>query len=279
MVRNHQDTGLPWPVSWWNSVYGFMSMMSVCKLLITTTHTHACLCRLLMVLSPPFTFGVMRARALSSTSWAVVSFSVCGGWGRLLGRMLGTSSTLNLGCQRVSLSSGTSRAGFIEARNSCRINPRYINIHARFHKALKLYLHYKSILISSVYIVLHYPALVTGYLPLGLHIAKPHSKCECSLLYIQFYNIWRRAVKTVLTLWCLFTISTRFWWNMRLLSSRRVADRTGRAPFVSAVNQKLLSKRFIIYTTEALQLNPIFWGSHLLQRAAPRWVGRWISSL
>lgn len=84
------------------------------------------LSRLLVVLKPPaFTLGVMRERALSSTSWAVVSFSVCGGWGSSLGRMLGTSSTLNLGCQRVSLSSGTTKAGFSDARKTCRTEQRH----------------------------------------------------------------------------------------------------------------------------------------------------------
>lgn len=66
------------------------------------------------------TLGVMRERALTSTSRAVLSFSVWGGWGSGLGWTAGTVSTLKRGCQRVSLSSGTDTGGTKEERKTCR---------------------------------------------------------------------------------------------------------------------------------------------------------------
>lgn len=64
------------------------------------------------------TLGDIRLRARASTSWAVVSFSVVGGWGSSAASISGTSSTLKRGCQRVSWSSGTAMGGFREARKA-----------------------------------------------------------------------------------------------------------------------------------------------------------------
>lgn len=71
------------------------------------------------IIPDPLTLGDMRLRAWASTSWAVASFSVLGGWGNSAGSMSGTSSTLKRGCQRVSWSSGTTMGGFREARKAC----------------------------------------------------------------------------------------------------------------------------------------------------------------
>ncbi len=50
------------------------------------------------------------------------------------------------------------------------------------------------------------------------------SKMQAKLFYEPY---------PVLTLWCPFTISTRFRWNMFLLCKRREADNTGRVPLNS----------------------------------------------
>lgn len=64
------------------------------------------------------TLGDIRLRARASTSWAVATFSVVGGWGSSAGLMSGTSSTLKRGCQRVNWSSGTTMGGFREAKKT-----------------------------------------------------------------------------------------------------------------------------------------------------------------
>ena len=136
---------------------------------------------------------MMSERALSSTSWAVASLSVWGGWGRELVWMAGTVSTLKRGCQRVSLSSGTDTGGTIEDRNSCTHHNIFPCVSEDSHLSS-----YNTIFTTRLW---------------GARM--------------------KAVLEELLTLWCCLTMSTRFQWKMCLLSRRREADRTGRALFWS----------------------------------------------
>lgn len=79
----------------------------------------------------------MSERALSSTSWAVASFPVWGGWGSELAWMAGTVSTLKRGCQRVRLSSATDNGGTNEDRKACRHRGLKTSGHKETHQLPK----------------------------------------------------------------------------------------------------------------------------------------------